>query len=54
MILRPENPEDISSIYLLNKIFVSVSDLYICKRNIKKDMTYLYKGLCVYIFLFYW
>ena len=49
MIFWPEQAEHISSVYLLNQIFESVSDLF-AKEN---DMNpYLYNRLCVYIFLF--
>ena len=35
LIFRPEHDEDISSIYLLNQIFESVSDLF-AKEILKK------------------
>ena len=45
MIFWPEHAEDIGSVYLLNQIFDSISDL-----DIEKDMTpYLYHSLCVCI-----
>ena len=52
IIVQPEHAEDISSIYLLNQIFESVSDL-LEKENQKGYDPYLYNCLCVYIFLFY-
>ena len=42
MIFWPENAEDISSVYLLNQIFESISDL-----DIKNDMTPTYIIVCV-------
>ena len=38
MIFRPEHAEDISSVYLLNQIFESISDLF-AKEISRKDMT---------------
>ena len=51
MIFRPERAEDISSVYLLNQIFESVSDLF-AKEIFKKwyDPN-LYNCLCVYFFM---
>ena len=53
MIFRPEHATDIS-VYLLNQIFESVSDLPkskkdIKERNIKKDITPTYIIVCVSI-----
>ena len=38
MIFQPEHAEDISSVYLLNQTFESVSDLFV-KKISKKVMT---------------
>ena len=46
MIFQPEHAGDISSVYLLNQIFESVSDLFV-KEISKKDMTPTYVIVCV-------
>ena len=48
MIFRPEYVEDTSSVYLLNQIFESVSDLF-AEEISKKDMTLTYMIVCMCI-----
>ena len=37
MIIQPEHTEDISHGFVVNQIFESVCDLYVCKINITKE-----------------
>ena len=50
MIFQPEHAGDITSVYLLNEIFESISDLFAKEILIQKGYDpYLYDCLCVYL-----